>query len=100
MIKKIFRRHSKYYNTPNYGSLILSLIITSVWWKYTQLGTKFLKGFPRESLSKNIYEYVLSKHIIEFDFLAFNFLAYKMILDVNMLGSRMRYQVVCKYNTF
>jgi len=96
--KKNFRGHSGYCNTPNYGPLILPLVVTSFWWKYAQLGTKFLKGFLGESLGEDICEHVLGRHVIKFDFLAFNLLTYKIMLDVDVLGSRMRYWVVCKCN--
>jgi len=94
MIEKILREHSRCCNAPNYGPSTLLLVVTLVWWKYTQLGTKFLKGFSGESLSEDVCKHVLSRHIIKFDFLMFNLLMYKMMLDVNMLGLRMRYQVV------
>jgi len=54
MIEKIFREHSGCCNAPNYGPSTLPLIVTSVWWKYTQLGTKFLKGFPGERVSEDV----------------------------------------------
>ena len=95
-IKKIFRGHSRCCNAPNYSPSTFLLVVISVWWKYTQLDRKFLKDFSRKSLSEDICKHVLGRHVIKFDFLAFNLLAYKMILDVDILGSRIRYWVVCK----
>ena len=62
------------------------------------MGTKFLEGFPGKSLGENICKHILSGHIIEFDFIVFNLLAYKMMPNVNVFGSRVRYWVVCKCN--
>jgi len=80
------------YSSSEVGSL------TSFWWKYAQLGTKFLKGFLEESLGEDVYKHVLGRYIIKFDFLAFNLLTYKIMLNVNILSSRMRYWVVYKCN--
>jgi len=55
------------------------------------LDTKFLEGFPGKSFGENIYKHVLNEHIIKFDFMVFNFLTYKIVSDVNVLGSRVRY---------
>jgi len=82
----------------HYGLSTLPLIVTLFWWKYAQLGTKFLKGFSGESLGEDVCKHVLGKYVIKFDFLAFDLLAYKMMLDVDVLGLRMRYWVVCKCN--
>jgi len=70
-IEKILREHSRCCNAFNYGPSTLPLVVTSVWWKYTQLGTKFFKGFSGESLSEDVCKHVLGRYIIEFDFLVF-----------------------------
>ena len=84
---------------PNMVPSTLPLIETSLWWKYTQLGMKFLKGFPEKSFGKNVYKHVLHRHIVKSNFMAFDLLTYKMVLYVNVLGSRVRYWIVCKYDT-
>jgi len=81
---------------PNMVPSTLPLIETSLWWKYTQLGMKFLKGFPEKSFGENVYKHVLHRHIVKSNFMAFDLLTYKMVLYVNVLGSRVRYWIVYK----
>ena len=83
---------------PNMVPSTLPLVKTSLWWKYTQLGTKFLEGFPGKSFGENVCKHVLRRHIVKSNFMAFNLLMYKMVLYVNVLGSRVRYWIVYKCN--
>jgi len=52
---------------------------------------KFLKGFPRKSLGENVYKHVLGGHVIKFNFMVFDLFVYKIMPNVNMLGSRVRH---------
>jgi len=85
---------------PNMVFSILLLVETLLWWKYTQLGTKFLEDFPGKSFGENVCKHVLRRYIVKSNFMAFDLLIYKMVLYVNVLGSRVRYWIVCKCNTF